>query len=523
MTTLVFNLTTALLLLCAACAPAAHGALPPTATALRVVQATFPATSARDLHSVATAPAAGQTGAPVQAADCPPAAGTVPVRHSVEAALSYANRSAEVAHQISFLNQTNQPLADIGLNVEPNRFPAAFSLERVLVNGQPAPGYELTGRRLLITLAEPLAPGCALSLDLTYRVTAPPLGEGAAGLSGYYSYTSRQLNLGHWLPTIAVRRDGQWVSNDVASVGEQTLAAPADWQVDLRVSSAPAALRLAAPGDVMSTGDQSWRISLPAARDFSISLSDHFHPLSRRVNGVSVELFALADRPAAQHALNTAASALALYEDLFGRYPYSRFVIVEGDFPDGMEHSGLAFVGSNWFNGYANDPAGYLTLITAHETAHQWWYALVGSDSATDPWLDEALSTYSEYVFIEDVYPDLRDWWWNYRVNSFVSGDGPYLPTDSSVYAFQSVREYINSVYLRGAELLQALREALGNDAFFAWLEAYARANTGRIAQPRSLWSLLTPAQLARTEAIRAEYLDDKLPVADPTPDTRGN
>jgi len=518
------HLISALLLLFAGCSsPGANGSLPPTATTVRVVQATLPPETPRELHSVATAPAAANAGSAVAATDCPPAAGSVPVRHSAEAALNYANRTAEVAHQISYLNQTNQPLPDIVLNVEPNRWPNAFTLETVLVNGQPAPSYELSGRRLTVALTEPLAPGCALSLDLSYRIAVPPLGEGAAGLAGYFSYTPRQLNLGHWLPTVAVRRDGQWISHDAAGVGEQTLAAPADWQVDLRLSSAPSAVRLAAPGDVITTGDQSWRITLPAARDFSLSLSDHFHPLSRRVNGTNVELFALVNRSAAQHALNTAADALALYEDLYGPYPYSRFVVVEGDFPDGMEHSGLAFVGTNWFNGYADDPAGYLTLITAHETAHQWWYALVGNDPAVDPWLDEALSTYSEYVFIEEYYPALRNWWWDYRVNSFVSGDGPYLPTDSPVYAFQSVREYINSVYLRGAELMRGLREALGSDVFFDWLEAYARNNTGRIATPQSLWSLLTPAQLAATEAVRAEYLEHAIPVPDPTPETRGD
>ena len=515
------SLVSLLLLALASCAPAAEGALPPTATAVRVVQATLVGNVERTLHTVGTPPAPPSDATAV--VDCPPAAGLVPVRHSVDAALSYARRTAEVAHLVSFLNQTNQPLADIGLNVEPNRWPGAFTLERVLLNGQPAPAYELAGRRLTVTLPQPLAPGCALSLELDYRIVAPPLGEGAAGLSGFFSATPRQINLGHWLPTVALRREGEWVTHDLASVGEQVVAAPADWQVDLRVSDAPNSLKLAAPGDVVSTGDQSWRITLPSARDFTISLSDRFHTLSRRVNGTSIELFALADRPAAQQALTTAANAIALYDDLFGPYPYNRFVVVEGDFPDGMEHSGLVFVGTNWFNSYADDPAGYLTLITAHETAHQWWYALVGSDSAVDPWLDEALSTYSEYIFLEEYYPDLRDWWWDFRVNSFVSGDGPYLPTNSSVEDFQSVREYINSVYLRGAEMMHALRDALGSDAFFAWLDAYARANTGRVAQPDSLWSLLTPAQLAAADPIRREYMSETYAPPAPTADTRGN
>ncbi|HYO87155.1 MAG TPA: M1 family aminopeptidase [Candidatus Limnocylindrales bacterium] len=508
----------------ASCSSGAAGALPPTATSVRVVQVTQAPETPRALHSVATA--SSPSNAPAdepQPADCPPAAGSVPVLHTVDAALNFSTRRAEVSHQISYRNESSQPLADLGLNVEANRFPNAFNLERVLVNGQPAPSFELTGRRLTVTLDQPLAPGCALVLELDYRMSPPPLGEGAAALSGYFSVTPRQVNLGDWLPTLSVRRDGQWISNDSAGVGEQTLAAPADWDVSLRVTDARDSLRLAAPGEVISTGEHAWRIRLPAARDFSISLSEHFQPpLTRRVNGVTIELFALADRPAANHALTTAADALALFEDLYGDYPYDRYVVVEGDFPDGMEHSGLVFVGTNWFNGYANDPAGYLTLITAHEAAHQWWYGLVGSDSAIDPWLDEALSTYSEYVFLEEYYPELRDWWWDFRVNTFVGGEGPFLSTDQPVYAFRSVREYINSVYLRGAKLLQGVRDVIGTDDFFALLRAYADANRGRIARPQSFWSLLSPYQLAATADVRAEYLGDIYALPTPTPDVRG-
>lgn len=32
----------------------------------------------------------------------------------------------------------------------------------------------------------------------------------------------------------------------------------------------------------------------------------------------------------------------------------------------------------------------------AHETAHQWFYSLVGNDQARDPWLDEGLATWPE-------------------------------------------------------------------------------------------------------------------------------
>ena len=37
--------------------------------------------------------------------------------------------------------------------------------------------------------------------------------------------------------------------------------------------------------------------------------------------------------------------------------------------------------------------------VVHHETAHQWFYSLVGNDQALDPWLDEALATWAQAVF----------------------------------------------------------------------------------------------------------------------------
>jgi len=42
--------------------------------------------------------------------------------------------------------------------------------------------------------------------------------------------------------------------------------------------------------------------------------------------------------------------------------------------------------------------------IGVHETAHQWWFASVGNNQALEPWLDEALATYSERLFYEKNY-----------------------------------------------------------------------------------------------------------------------
>src|SRR5690606_12403973 len=116
---------------------------------------------------------------------------------------------------------------------------------------------------------------------------------------------------------------------------------------------------------------------------------------------------------------------------------------------------------------------------------------------------DESLATYSEYIFYEEYYPDLKDWWWSFRVDAY----SPQGFVDSTVYEFSSIREYINAVYLRGAHMLHAMRGELGTDDFFDLLNAYATAGQGRIVSADLLFSLMTTEQLQLTQATRQRYL----------------
>jgi hypothetical protein len=321
------------------------------------------------------------------------------------------------------------------------------------------------------------------------------------------------MNLGHWLPTVAVRQGETWVTRDAVLVGEQDVLGVADWDVTLTLIGDRIPI-IAAPGTPLQMSETSWRYTFRNARDFAISLSDAFVLTTQQAaNGTTVELYSFPDAQftlddgtridSARHALNVAAQSVALYSDLFGDYGYDRLVIVQGDFPDGMEHSGLVFVGGNWFTRYAGNPASYLTLITVHEVAHQWWYARVGSDAALTPWLDEALATYSEVLYLEAAYPMLVDWWWDTRVDLY----GPQGFVDGTVYEFATIREYINAVYLRGTRMMQDLRDDLGDAAFLDWLGAYAEAASGQLATPDTFWALLTEEQLAATQTTREQYL----------------
>lgn len=447
--------------------------------------------------------------------DCQLTAGQPTTSHHATVNLNYAQRGLIAQQRIRYINRTNEVLEQVVLNAEANQWPGAFEVTRLTI-GTPAQeaAYEITGRRITITLPEVVEAGCLIQIDVTFRLSVPEIGGGAQAYKGYLAHTPRQLNLGNWLLTTTPHADSEWVVREPFLIGEQTVLDVADWDVTINVAGGSETLEIAGPGTVSRPNTRSWQFVLEDSRDFTLSLSDEFIITSAQAeNGVTVELYAFADAQVinsegqtldgAAYALEVATKSLEMYADLFGPYPYDRMVVVEGDFPDGMEFTGIVFVSKDWFIRWPGTAQSYLTIITVHEIAHQWWYGTVGSDQAFAPWLDESLATYSEYIYYEEYHPELKDWWWAFRVDAYA----PEGFVDSTVYEFASIRDYINAVYLRGAHMVHDLRRDLGTDEFFALLAAYTHAAQGRIAEPDLLWSLMSQEQLTATQATRQRYL----------------
>ena len=434
------------------------------------------------------------------------------IRASVQ--IDYEMKTVEVAETIRFRNRETSPLDEIVLDVQTNQWEDSFELMELTVNDEPAT-HDLNLNRLSIALAEPLAIGCWLEFALKFRLQPAEIRDGLRSYRGFFGYSPRQINLGHFLPTVAARLEEEWRIHDPIGIGEQVVYDVADWDVRVEVLNSADSVVLAAPGTVKALGSGLWEITLPDSRDFALSVSEEFVVSELQVaDNLTVEVYAFADAQinanglrldGAGHVLQEAKKALELFGQIFGPYSRDRFVIVQGDFPDGMEFTGLAFVGGAWFYRFDGTQNNYLTLISVHEIAHQWWYAKVGNDSALNPWLDEALSTYCEYLFIEKHYPADKNWWWTFRV----AGYFPQGMVDSTVYEFDTAREYINAVYLRGVQMVHNLRVDIGDDAFFELLRAYLSAGDGRIADPTLLWSQLSPEQHSQTAGTRSEFLHD--------------
>jgi hypothetical protein len=98
---------------------------------------------------------------------------------------------------------------------------------------------------------------------------------------------------------------------------------------------------------------------------------------------------------------------------------------------------------------------------------------VVGNDQVTEPWLDEAITEYSAYLYYEHYLPNDTDWWWNYAVDQWA----PTGKIDSYIFEFRNNRDYVDAVYRRGAEFVRDLRETMGDPAFFGLVREFTTAD----------------------------------------------
>ena len=437
-----------------------------------------------------------------------------PPHYEIDLRLDYAAHIAQVTEAIQLVNDSSDAWRDISLVVSANHVSGVFDLHALTVDGYPA-SYVLEGVALRILLPVRLEPGCRLALGANYTLNLPRLNAAVVGWRGALGWTTRQSLLGLWYPTLAPYQDGAgWLAHAPAIQGEYatteashvalklTLTGEA---VDLTlVGSAPGEACGAAEAQIQESAAPAICFELQGGRHFALAFSDQMDTATAKARDVAFTSMYFPEHSAAGMAvLNTTRDAFAAFTDRFGPVPYTSISAVEADLVDGMEFSGIFFLGRPYFGEFDGSPQNHLTALAAHETAHQWWYSLVGNDPAAEPWLDEALATYSEEIYYEAYYPHLVEWWWGFRVWQYL----PDGAVDSDIYVWPDFRSYVDAVYLNGAQFLHTLRGEIGDEAFFEFLRAYAATGAGKIVTAEDFWRVYdTQGGDAASSTARISY-----------------
>lgn len=420
------------------------------------------------------------------------------ITYNINALWNYAGRSLSVAQEIIYPNRSGETLDTILLAVNPNLWRGTFLLDALTLDSQPFDDYSLSGQTLTIALAAPLAPGASLRIGLKYTLNLPY----SSGTFQNFGYTARQTNLIDWFPFVPPYLPGQgWVLSEPWIYGENFAYPLADFYIGVTFADLnPPTVAASAP--VFYEGN-TLRFVHKGARTFTLSASYDFQSASSTENGITVTSYYFPEHYAAgQRILSETQNALRTYASLFGPYPHTSLAVVETDLNDGLESDGLYFLASSFYAKYDGTAANDLVMIGIHETAHQWWFGGVSNNQALEPWLDEALCTYSERLFYEQNYPSLLNWWYNVRIRYY----GPSGYADTRLYNTGSFRAYVNAVYLRGALFFDALRERMGDPAFFAFLRDYYARHQGHIATAETFFTVLADHTRNADDLIRTYF-----------------
>jgi Peptidase family M1 domain len=353
------------------------------------------------------------------------------------------------------------------------------------------PFYTLEGHSLEIPLSSPLVAGGEVVLSLDYHLNLPASDE-----YHLFGYKINQVNLVDWYPFIAPYRD-DWLLHAPSEVGEHLVYDSVDFDVTMQVVPS---MTIAASAPLVDG-----RYHLEKARTIVFSASPDFETTAETIAGVNVNSYYFeSEKPSGETLLHETGAALTTFNDLFLEYPYPSLSIVESGFFDGMEYDGLIFIGRDYYISNDGTKLNYLIDLAVHETAHQWWFGMVGNDQALEPWLDESLSTYSELLFYEKNYPGIAESWWQFRVDRY----SPSGKVDSTIYTLNELQAYTNSVYFQGARFLRDLRAAVGDETFFSFMESYASQMTGRISTAEDFFRILRQFTNVDLSGIQDTYFE---------------
>ncbi len=366
--------------------------------------------------------------------------------------------------------------------------------------------WQVEGTVLRVEAALPA--GADFSLTISYAGQLPPV----SGESGYgiFARGEDSLALAQCYPILAPWRDG-WLVEPAYPWGDALVAEVADYWARVEV---PAGWRVVgsgreeevAPGVFTLAGTNLRELGLVALRGYRVESGG---------DGIPVRSFHLAPHSlAAAQALAVARESLSLYQKLFGPYPWDELDVVELPLREaaGVEYPGLVLAGREYYRRFRGEPL-FFPMIFAHEVAHQWWYAQVGNDQVAEPWLDEALVTYSSGLYFESVgrLEEIVSYW----RDSYLRGRAanPTAAVDSPLAGFPHGAGYGGIVYSGGALMFGELRERMGREAFLAALRDYLERFRWRIATGEDLISALRQSSPVPLDDVLARYLKHYRPL----------
>lgn len=374
------------------------------------------------------------------------------------------------------------------------REPGSISIAEVRVDGQKVP-VELQGR-LQTLLRVPLTDKSSsqqTEVEMRFTLQVPYN-------NGRLSYNDHAMWLGNWLPILAVKGADGWRLDPYSAIGDPFYSEMANYHLRVQLAEG---YQLASSGiESVAVVTQTrpkrptvYEIDAWNVRDFAlVIMDDTYRQQTGKVGDVVVRTWSQeGDDPKIGGRLHEVAMrSLGYFGEQFGRYPYQEYDVVKtGGFFGGMEYPSLVFIQDEYFD--RSDMVA--EAVVAHETAHQWFYGLVGSDEVNEAWVDESLTDYATMAFLQRADPASAQGYIQLRLGQSEAAEsyaGQGLQVGQSVERFPTWKSYTELVYGRGSAMWWTLREAWGEEKLHRLLRTYVHRNQYGQASGQELIDMLS-------------------------------
>lgn len=409
----------------------------------------------------------------------------VEATYDVDVTLRYDTRLLAVNSIMRIVNRSGGGIDRLELNTIAARL-GGLTLKAATVDGTPVTAVK-EDQTLVVPLGGVLPDGARATVRVQFTST---LKADLGGSNWLFAKANGILNVYRWLP---------WISRKVAldrpNHGDPFVT-PVSPRVQVEITT-DRPMTIAATGErtAVSGLTQTWLAT--NVRDFTITASPSYATTSKTVGGdVSLVVYHRAGAPAAQM-LAAAEKALTRMESMIGQYPFRTFRVAQSAGGYGMEGPGIIWIPT----GVASSNLPYLVT---HETAHQWFYGIVGADQAAEPFTDEAVTDFVA----------------RYALGQRRASRCTSAALDRTIYDYSDAC-YYEIVYIQGGNFLDDLRKQMGHTAFWTGLRAWVDANRNAIAPTKSLLHTLdahTPLNLVPTFEPRFPRLYQATRPDDPPP-----
>jgi len=203
---------------------------------------------------------------------------------------------------------------------------------------------------------------------------------------------------------------------------------------------------------------------------------------------------------------------LAIYEQLFGRYPFWKdgYALVETPYL-GMEHQGVIAYGNKYLPGYLGQHLEGIDFdyIIIHESGHEYWGNSISVKDLADMWIHEGFCTYTEVLYVEKFY--------GYETAlRYLQAQLAGIDNDKSIIGDYGVNnEGSNDRYSKGSWMLHTIRNIVNNDSlWFATLKGITSDFKFSIVDSKQIEEYMELKLGVKLKPVFDQYLRHKeLPV----------